>query len=111
LRISKDGTKFTLKLERYDIIEEAVKVINEHTITLPEKISADIIKFVQARSFSASHCYIAEEKADEHVRGLISEAMIIYRNDDANNNNTFGFDIRNLWNLSEVLYEKAVDNK
>ena len=36
--------------------------------------------------------------------------MIVYRNDTKDNNETFGFDIRNLWDLSEVLYERAVAN-
>lgn len=108
LRIEKNVNNYTLKFERYDLIKETVTVLKDHTIELPEKITADIIKFVQARTFSATHLYITAETADAHIRSLISEVMIVYRNDTKDNNETFGFDIRNLWDLSEVLYERAV---
>lgn len=39
------------------------------------------------------------------------DMVVLYRNDMAGNNETFGFDIRNLWDMSKVLYQRATTNK
>lgn len=46
LRIERETTKFTLFFERYNLSTEDKIVINSTTIELPERITADIIKFI-----------------------------------------------------------------
>ena len=109
LRIERETTKFTLFFERYNLSSEEKTVLNSTTIELPEKISADIIKFIQARSFSAPIAYVTEEERDNYVKDL--DVIVIYRNDDKENNETFGFDIRSLHDLSLVKYRRANTKK
>ena len=109
LRITKDGTKFTLLYERYNLETEEIKVISQHEITLPEKITADIIKFIQGRKFSAPFSYIRDE--DLHKYEPDFDVVVIYRNDDKKNNETFGYDIRDLKDLGKVKFERAVTDK
>lgn len=53
LRVEKDGLKFTFKLERYDLDQETKDELVSHTIELPEKMTADVVKFIQTRKFKA----------------------------------------------------------
>lgn len=100
---------FTLVYERYNLDSEEKVVLNQHKITLPEKITADIIKFITGRHFSAPFSYISDEDLPKYEPNF--DVVVIYRNDDKNNNETFGYDIRDLKDLSKVKYQRAVTNK
>ena len=89
--------------------EEKV-TLSSTKITLPDKITADIIKFIHGRSFSAPYTFVADDEIDKLTPWDL-DVIVIYRNDDKNNNETFGFDIRDLRDLSKVKYEKAKKNK
>lgn len=53
LRVEKEGLKFTFKLERYDLDQEVKDELVSHTVELPDKMSADVVKFIQKRKFKA----------------------------------------------------------
>lgn len=52
---------------------------------------------------------MTEEERDNYVKDL--DVIVIYRNDDKENNETFGFDIRSLHDLSQVKYRRASTKK
>ena len=109
LRIEKNNRIFTLLYERYNLDLETKVEISRATIELPEKITADIIKFIQGREHSAPISYILDDDIPKYEPDL--DVVLIYRNDDKTNNETFGYDIRDLKDLSKVKYERAVNNK
>ena len=49
------------------------------------------------------------DELDKYVKDL--DVIVIYRNDDKGNNETFGFDIRSVHDLSKVKYSRPVLNK
>ena len=51
LRVENDGLKFTFKLERYDLDQEVKDELVFHTVELLDKMSADVVKFIQKRKF------------------------------------------------------------
>jgi hypothetical protein len=109
VRILKDGTNFTLLYERYNLETEEMVVLNKHEFKMPEKITADIIKFIQGRKFSAPFTHITDEDLPKYMPDF--DVVVIYRNDDKSNNETFGYDIRDLNDLGKVKYQRAVTNK
>jgi hypothetical protein len=80
LRITKDGKEFTLLYERYNLETEEMVVLTEYKMTLPDKMSADIIKFIQGRKFSAPFTHISDEDLPKYEPNF--DVVVIYRNDD-----------------------------
>lgn len=77
-------------------------------VTTAKGISCDIIKFIHARSFTAPQTFISDE--DLPLFEPKFDVILIYRNNDKDNNQTFSFDIRTLKNLSQVLYKRGAKN-
>ena len=75
-------------------------------MTLPDKITADIIKFIQGREFSAPFSYLSDEDLAKYEPNF--DVVVIYRNDDKSNNETFGYDIRDLKDLSKIKSRMVV---
>jgi hypothetical protein len=49
LRIEKNGNSYTLLFERWNLLTEEKVVISSTVIELPDKMTADIIKFIHGR--------------------------------------------------------------
>lgn len=60
LRIEKDGKMHTLLFERWNLITEEKVVVSSTKIELPDKVTADIIKFIHGRDFSASITFVPD---------------------------------------------------
>ena len=103
-RLEKDGNKYTLLHERYDLVEETIDVLSRAELTLPEKVTCDVIKYIMKREFSAPITWLDAESATDYVRDF--DVALIFRNDGANNNETFGFEIRAGMDLNKVRFAR-----
>ena len=103
LRIEKSGNSYTLLFERWNLLTEEKVVISSTVIELPDKMTADIIKFIHGREFSASIVFIPDHEIEKKTPWDL-DVIVIYRNDTKSNNETWGFDIRDLRDLSKVKY-------
>jgi hypothetical protein len=112
LRILRDAevkTNYTLLYERYNIETEEMVVLNQHKMTLPEKITADIIKFIQGRKFSAPFTHLTDDELPKYEPKF--DVVVVYRNDEKGKNESFGYDIRDLKDLGQIKFAKAVTSK
>ena len=103
-RLTKDGNKYTLFHERYDLCEEKKEIMSQADFTLPDKVTCDVIKYIMKREFSAPITWLDVEAATDYVRDF--DVALIFRNDGASNNETFGFEIRAGMDLSKVRFAR-----
>ena len=103
-RVEKDGNKYTLKHEIYNLIDETKEVMSEASFELPDKVTCDVIKYIMKREFSAPITFLEKDQAIDFVRGF--DVVLILRNDGANNNETFGFEIRSAMDLNVIKFAR-----